>query len=319
MPDSAFSDANTPDSDAHRPGDIVELGRWKCQVIGRIPKEFGVNELYHCRNAGDQEQRHHLGLKYFKFDYAAAMAEEGHRVFQHIRQALIPIGVPDILIFHDRYQLIEFIEGYNLYQFAAEHDGLTIGQIHAIALQVSNQLSTCMELGVLHNDVKPSNVMTSVEHIDLPKPWRPQQSRLIDWDIARFVDDASGQFFGAAPYMSPEKVLRRLHRTSDLFAFGITILELLCNKRYHLNCHDIMWFPDRPEQLEQFERERVAGTWLKSDAFAHAEKCLIERDANDVTMATQLLTFFKMCTKQNPDDRPQTGKEMRKILTDTGI
>lgn len=312
---SHFSDSTSSTvSDAYRPGDVVELGSFSYQVTVRVPQQFGVNELYHCQSTRDQ-QPVYLALKYFRFDYAAAMAEEGYHVFQRVRDNLTTLGVPDILAFHDRHQLVEFVPGSNLSQLAIEHDGLTISQIHAIALQIVDQLSVCMELGVLHNDVKPPNIMTSLENTDSSKPSMPQRSTLIDWDIARPVDDTSGQFFGAAPYMSPEKVQRTLHRTSDLFAFGITILELLCNKRYGLNCHDIMWFPDRPEHLEQFERERIAGTWLRSDAFAYAERCLIQRNTNDVLMAKQLLNFFKVCTRQNPEERPQSGKEMRQILT----
>ncbi|MBL8900234.1 MAG: serine/threonine protein kinase [Planctomycetes bacterium] len=91
-----------------------------------------------------------------------------------------------------------------------------------IALQVAEALQHAHERGVLHRDVKPSNVMLT----------RDGRALLLDFGLAT-RDDAqkltrSGAAVGSLPYMAPEQHrAEALDARTDVYALGLVLYELL--------------------------------------------------------------------------------------------
>ncbi len=92
-----------------------------------------------------------------------------------------------------------------------------------IAKQVLEAVSYAHNLGILHLDIKPSNILFTPTG----------EVKVADFGIARIVSGeraglASEVRVGTAPYMSPEQILnKQLDKTSDIYSLGITFYEML--------------------------------------------------------------------------------------------
>jgi tetratricopeptide (TPR) repeat protein len=97
-----------------------------------------------------------------------------------------------------------------------------------LIMEVAGALQHAHEAGVIHRDVKPSNVLIT----------REGKPKVSDFGLAK-VEDAlalsrTGEFIGTPFYMSPEQAMSRRigidHRT-DIYSLGVSLYELLTLKR----------------------------------------------------------------------------------------
>ncbi len=125
------------------------------------------------------------------------------------------------------YYAMQFIEGRNLADVLNEAQeagaGLSPEDVATWGLQAAEALEYAHRRGVIHRDVKPSNLMLDDEGI----VW------LTDFGLAKRADEATltiaGTLMGTPRYMSPEQAeaLRHPvdHRT-DIYSLGATLYEL---------------------------------------------------------------------------------------------
>ncbi|MCA8980646.1 MAG: protein kinase, partial [Planctomycetes bacterium] len=100
--------------------------------------------------------------------------------------------------------------------------------VAALVAELAEALQSAHELGVIHRDVKPGNVLITVEG----------HPKLTDFGLARITDETavsvSGDVAGTWLYMSPEQVGAKRseidHRT-DVFSLGVVLYELLTMQR----------------------------------------------------------------------------------------
>ncbi len=128
-----------------------------------------------------------------------------------------------------RYLVMEFIDGPTLADrmFAGP---LPAEQVAALAQDLAEALSAVHAAGIVHRDVKPSNVLLS------PRKAGRTTAKLADFGIACEIDapamTSPGVVMGTLAYMAPEQVRgQRVTPAGDVFSLGLVLLEALTGER----------------------------------------------------------------------------------------
>ncbi|HTR51382.1 MAG TPA: serine/threonine-protein kinase [Kofleriaceae bacterium] len=123
------------------------------------------------------------------------------------------------------YLVQDWIEGITLAKYLAG-TGCTVREAVVVGRVLAETLAVLHGLGIIHRDVKPSNVI--LVNGEIAKP------RLVDFGIARRIEDAvahsltrTGSFLGTPGYTSPEQVQgkKSIGPPADLFALGAILYE----------------------------------------------------------------------------------------------
>ena len=126
---------------------------------------------------------------------------------------------------------MEYVEGTGLEKLLRQRGKLPIGVALTVAKQLLRALEAAHEMGVIHRDIKPQNIV--VEPNGLVK--------VMDFGIARLAEGkeqekkgltAVGSVIGTPQYMSPEQLMGGdLDPRSDLYAAGAVVYECLTGKQ----------------------------------------------------------------------------------------
>jgi tetratricopeptide (TPR) repeat protein len=152
--------------------------------------------------------------------------------FARERRILASLQHPNIVAYIDggttgdgaAWLVTEWIDGETLSARAARGP-LDLQETLALACRIASALRAAHERGVIHRDVKPSNIL-------LPGG-APEQAKLGDFGVARLLAGesatASGVVVGTPGYMAPEQArgAREIDPRADLFALGCVIYRCL--------------------------------------------------------------------------------------------
>lgn len=124
------------------------------------------------------------------------------------------------------YFAMEYIDGQDLGQLLAQGAKgklLSQAEVLRIGQAIASALDYAHERGVIHRDVKPSNVL-------LAKDGRVV---LADFGLALDVEQGSvGEVFGSANYLAPEQARHSAKAVpqSDLYSLGVILYEMLTGR-----------------------------------------------------------------------------------------
>lgn len=127
--------------------------------------------------------------------------------------------------FRSFFIVLEYCDGVSLDEVIRKDGPLSEAQFRTVVAQLASALSYAHAEGIVHRDVKPSNViLTSSNDI-----------KLMDFGLAKPVDKGDGAssnlISGTPRFMAPEQLLGAPPDTrADLFSLGCTAWKLLTGK-----------------------------------------------------------------------------------------
>ena len=120
---------------------------------------------------------------------------------------------------------MELVEGRDLSDMIALRDPLALERKLDITIEVLTGLHFAHQRGVIHRDVKPSNVRVMPDG----------RIKIMDFGIARLQKadtSGSGAIVGTPTYMAPEQITNgAITPATDVFSVGCMLYELLCYQR----------------------------------------------------------------------------------------
>ncbi|WP_421655735.1 serine/threonine-protein kinase [Leptothermofonsia sp. ETS-13] len=126
-----------------------------------------------------------------------------------------------------RYLVMDYCEGGTLRSLMEEDVRLHPAQGLKLITDVLAGLDHAHSRGIIHCDIKPENILLTVE----PSGWT---AHISDFGIARLnqeiFKDGTGNT-GSPAYMAPERFYGQYSQSSDLYAVGILLFELLAGYR----------------------------------------------------------------------------------------
>jgi serine/threonine-protein kinase len=140
---------------------------------------------------------------------------------------------------HDdlHYMVMEYLEGKELNDYLYEQSKLTLPETRSILRDVAAALDYAHSMGLVHRDVKPSNVMLqnlTSARLEIEETVR---AVLMDFGITKWVTAGAGMthtgILGTLDYMAPEQIIsaRQVDQRADIYALGVMAYHMLTGKK----------------------------------------------------------------------------------------
>jgi serine/threonine protein kinase len=208
-------------------------------------------------------------------------------------RALARVNSPHVVAVYDAgedderpYLVMELVEGTTLEQELKGTGRVEPARAVAIAKDIASGLASAHEQGIVHRDVKPSNVFLTPS----------DAAKIGDFGIARLErPDATltltGQTFGSPPYVAPEQATGgTVDARADLYSLGCVLFQMLVGRR-----------PFSGDDAVSLVYQHVHTTPPRVDSL-HPEVPVALGDLVAGLMA------------KDPDDRPDSAEEVQRAL-----
>lgn len=212
-------------------------------------------------------------------EFAQRFKKEGRILARLLHPNIITIHDVGISENNQLFLSIEYLPGGTL------GDRIKQGLSFESAIQITRAIAVALgyahERGIIHRDVKPSNIMFRQDGTPV----------LTDFGVARVLESKtihtlSGLAVGSPGYMSPEQAMgENATIQSDLYSLGVVLYEMLTGRRLYeasnliaitlKHLHDPI--PDLPEQyahlqpvLNKLLAKKNTDRYKNTDEFLHA-------------------------------------------------
>ncbi|CAM5424109.1 protein kinase [Streptomyces fimicarius] len=186
------------------------------------------------------------------------------------------------------YIVMEYVEGQPLGSVLAtdirDHGAMPADKALKVTADVLAALETSHEMGLVHRDIKPGNVMMTKRGV----------VKVMDFGIARAMQSGvtsmtqTGMVVGTPQYLSPEQALGRgVDARSDLYSVGIMLFQLLTGR--------IPFDADSPLAI----------------AYAHVQEEPVAPSSINRAVTPAMDALVARALKKNPNERFPSAAAMR--------
>ncbi len=129
------------------------------------------------------------------------------------------------------YMVMEYIAGKTLAEHMREQGPMPLNEVLWITRDIANALDYAHSQGVIHRDVKPSNVM--LEPLTSPQGDKHYRAVLTDFGIAKMAAGTSTLtgtgLLGTFDYIAPEqiKAASKVDERADIYSLGVIVYQML--------------------------------------------------------------------------------------------
>lgn len=237
----------------------------------------------------DSKAADHMLLRFQREARATAALRSPHTV------AVYDSGVCEGTFFY----VMELLHGVDLETLIDRDGPQPVERVDFLLSQACHSLYEAHLAGMVHRDVKPSNLFVCHEGIDY------DLLKVLDFGLVK-VDQASDETFltrdgdisGTPGFLAPEQILgnQPVDHRADLYALGCTAYWLLTGKRV-------------------FEADNAMGVMIQH--LNEQPAPLSELVGEEIP--ARLESLVMSCLSKEPGDRPQTADEISRELAGLGI
>lgn len=270
----------------------------------RLVKKIGEGGMGTVYQAVHVHLAKHVALKILPAD--KLRSGQSVKRFRQEMRAVGKVNHPNVVSASDagtidgqHFLVMELVQGADLARIIHDRGPLNVADACEIVRQAAIGLQHAHDTGLVHRDVKPSNIMLALDG----------SVKLLDLGLAglnntEFESTANvvvadrltsvGQIMGTLDYMAPEQITAspEVDGKADIYALGATLFQLLTGRT---PCGD-----------------RSEGTPERIEAVLHKPPLEIAQLRSDVPEALRAL-LLKMLAK-NPEDRPESAIDVASEL-----
>ena len=292
-------------ADTTSPADVEEhpeAGKWLRDY--RLVKKIGEGGMGTVYQAVHVHLAKLVALKILPAD--KLRSGQSVKRFRQEMRAVGKVNHPNVVSASDagtidgqHFLVMELVQGADLARIIHDRGPLNVADACEIVRQAAIGLQHAHDTGLVHRDVKPSNIMLALDG----------SVKLLDLGLAglnntEFESTANvvvadrltsvGQIMGTLDYMAPEQITAspEVDGKADIYALGATLFQLLTGRT---PCGD-----------------RSEGTPERIAAVLHKPPLEIAQLRSDVPEELRAL-LLKMLAK-NPEDRPESAIEVASEL-----
>ncbi len=322
---------------------IEEIG---CGGMSRVYKAKDKKQdrlvavkLLHPHLVSDSKVRKKKPEKRFQQEFKATMALAHLNIVAVFDHGETAEGLP--------FMVMEFIDGPSLEQIFRDQGRLKLSHFMTVFYQVCSALSHAHIRGVIHRDVKPSNIML------VKTPQNVELVKLLDFGIAKIEPHGeetpqkltqTGDVFGSPYYMSPEQCKGiLLDARSDIYSLGCVMYQAVTGKRpfegdnayktiyMHVNVKPPPFSQMRPESNVPAELEAIIMKCLEKEPHMRYQTAQAlsldlqklargDRDEEDyITKQTRSGTFYTIHPNTGEQQQPANFLSIVKLLKQAGL
>ena len=270
----------------------------------------GMGEIY---LAQDTRLGRQVALKFLP----ASFREDSERLrrFQNEARAASALNHPNVATVYEigeaeniAFIAMEYIEGLTLDQKISGRP-LSTGEIVTISIQVADALDDAHSHGVVHRDIKTSNIMLT----------RRDQVKVLDFGLAKVssntgseitdlptaVKTLPGLVMGTVQYMSPEQAVgQTIDARSDIWSFGVVLYEMATGRKPFIGTTTGETIEkirhSQPEAIARFNYE------VPAELDRIIRKCLEKNRENRYQSARELMIDLKNLRRDLDSDTKVT-------------